>query len=323
MQLYLLNISQGFQVTLTVLAIILAVALLFFLIAFIGTYFKFKQSFGRRKKTATHTNKIYKPYIEMMVQGAKDFMALCPEEVCITSSDGLKLKGYFYRNPDHKGTVIFMHGYHGEPTNDFGPVLPHFKSLGYSLLLPDQRAHGKSEGKYLTFGVMESDDCKLWAEFVAKEYPNSPISLHGISMGGATVGMASCLNLPSEVKLIAIDCGFTSPDEIVSHVREQMHLPKFPFHYYIRFFARVFAKFSLTEKSTPECLAKTKLPTLFIHGEADDYVPYYMGKLSYEASNGIDKLMISVKNAGHGLAYITEPERVKKEFTEFYLKHMK
>ena len=141
-------------------------------------------------------------------------------------------------------------------------------------------------------------------------------------MGGATVGMAGALNLPKEVKLIAIDCGFTSPDEIIGSVRAGMHLPKFPFQYYIRFFAKVFAKFSLTEKSTADCLAQCTLPTLFIHGEADDYVPYYMGKRSYEKSNAVDKLFISVKNAGHGLAYITEPDRVKKEFTDFYNKHI-
>ena len=82
-----------------------------------------------------------------------------------------------------------MHGYHGNPYTDFGPVLEKFKNLGYSLLLPYQRTHGKSEGKYLTFGVKESKDCLYWAKYIAKRFPNRSISLHGISMGGATVAM--------------------------------------------------------------------------------------------------------------------------------------
>ena len=316
-------LSNSISPALTITIIALAVLIVLFLACFIGTYFKFKSSFGRRKKIASKRNKIYKPYIALMEQGAKDFLALNPEEVTLTSLDGLTLKGLFYRNPQERGTVIFMHGYHGDPTHDFGPILQHFKDLGFSLLLPDQRAHGKSQGKYLTFGVRESEDCCLWAKFVASQCPGKPISLHGISMGGATVGMAGALDIPKEVKLIAIDCGFTSPDEIIASVRKGMGLPTFPFQYFIRFFAKVFAKISLTEKSTADCLARCTLPTLFIHGEADDYVPFYMGQRSFEKSISVDKVMISVKNAGHGLAYITETERVKRELTDFYTKHMR
>ena len=78
----------------------------------------------------------------------------------------------------------------------------------------------------------------------------------------------------------------------------------------------------MQSKSTADCLAKCTLPTLFIHGVADDYVPFYMGKEAYERSASVDKVMVAVEGAGHGLAYITEPERVTKILTDFYLKHM-
>lgn len=309
-------------ITLTVL-IILGALLLLLAICFLITYVIFKKAFGRDKNIATETNPIYEQYREFMKQGAEWFLALKPEKVTITSKDGLKLSGLFYETENARGTVIFMHGYHGNPTHDFGPVLPHFKAEGYSLLLPDQRAHGESEGKYLTFGVKESEDCLLWAKYVAKRFPKRSISLHGISMGGATVAMASCLeDLPEEVKLIANDCGFTSPDEIISSVRKSMKLPKFPFQYFVRFLAKTLAKFSLKEKNSSDCYAKSKLPALFIHGEEDNFVPYYMGKENYQKSSATDKILISVKGAGHGLAYITEPERVRSELTEFYNKHM-
>lgn len=316
--LLLINVEKFLSVTLIILGALIFIALL---IVFF-TFLKFKNSFGRSNEISTELKEEYKPYREMMRKGAEYFDSLNPQEVFITSNDNLKLRGRLYEHPNSKGTVIFAHGYHGHPAHDFGPVLHHFKDLGFSLLLIDQRAHGKSEGKYLTFGVKESEDCLLWARFIANRYPGKSISLHGISMGGATVGMAGALDLPKEVKLIAIDCGFTSPDEIVGSVRKGMGLPAFPFQNIIRFFAKKFARFDMQSKSTADCLAKCTLPTLFIHGVADDYVPFYMGKEAYERSASVDKVMVAVEGAGHGLAYITEPERVTQILTDFYLKHM-
>lgn len=307
----------------TILLIAVGCLVLITLVCFIFTYVVFRKTFTRTEKIATDYNPIYAPYKDLMKQGANYFLGLNPEEVSLQSHDNLKLCGYFYETPNARGTVLFMHGYHGDPLNDFGPVLKHFIDIGFSVLLVFQRAHGKSQGKYITFGVKESNDCLLWAKYLAERFPGHPIGLHGVSMGGATVGMVSCdENLPDEVKVIANDCGFTSPDAIISSVRKLMKLPFFPFQLIVRFYAKAFAKFSLTEKDASESYAKSKIPALFIHGELDDFVPYQMGVENYNKSNASDKLMISVKGAGHGLAYITEPERVTREFTEFYNRHI-
>ena len=311
--------------TLPIYALQVAIAgfALFMIIAFVFTYIVFRKTFTKTDKIATDYNPIYAQYKDLMKKGADYFFSLNPQEVSLTSHDGLKLFGYFYENPNSRGTVIFMHGYHGNPFTDFGPVLDKFIDMGYSLLLPYQRAHGKSQGKYITFGVKESKDCLAWAKLVVNTYPNRPIALHGISMGGATVGMTSCLeDLPKEVKLVANDCGFTSPDAIISSVRKLMKLPFFPFQLIVRLYTRLFARFKLTENNASVCYAKSKIPALFIHGEEDDFVPYRMGVENYEKSSASDKLMISIKGAGHGLAYITDPDKVTKELTAFYLKHM-
>ncbi len=316
----LLNINS---ILILILQIGMVGVLLFIAVCFIFTYVIFKKAFGRSETSITENNPLYEKYIPMMKEGANYFFSLNPEEVCVTSYDNLKLYGLFYENPNSKGTVIFMHGYHGNPYTDFGPVLKKFKDLGYSLLLPYQRTHGKSEGKYITFGIKESKDCVVWAKYIAKRFPNRSIALHGISMGGATVAMASSQkDLPKEVKLITNDCGFTSPDAIISSVRKSMRLPFFPFQPIVRLYAKMFAKFSLTENCASKCYENSKIPALFIHGEEDDFVPYFMGVQNYEKSNSSDKLMISVKGAGHGLAYITEPDIVTKELTNFYNKHM-
>lgn len=303
-------------------SIVLGVFLLLMLICFLFTLLIFKKAFGRSEKTPSEGNELYKQYDGILKEGEEFFFSLNPEEVYITSNDNLKLHAYFHETENSIGTIIFMHGYHGKPVRDFGPVLSLFKELGFSLLLPHQRAHGKSEGKYLTFGVKESEDCLLWAKYIASRFPGRPISLHGISMGGATVGMASALDLPKEVQLIANDCGFTSPDAIISSVRKSMKLPAFPFQFMVRFLAKTLAKFSLKQKDASICYSQSTLPALFIHGEADDFVPFYMGKQNYEKCASQDKILISVKDAGHALAYILDKERVTKEIKGFYLYHM-
>ena len=310
------------RILLLILQMVILCFAFFMLVSFIMAYIIFKKAFRRSETTASANNSIYKEYQDLMKQGADYFFSLNPKEVWITSHDALKLCGMFYENPNSRGTVIFMHGYHGNPFTDFGPVLKHFSDMGFSLLLPYQRAHGKSQGEYLTFGVKESKDCLAWANYLAEKYPGRSIALHGISMGGATVGMASCLDLPKEVKLIANDCGFTSPDAIISSVRKSMKLPYFPFQLIVRLYAKLFATFSLTENDASKCYGKSQIPALFIHGEADDFVPYAMGVENYENSTATDKIMISVKDAGHGLAYIIDPRRVTKELTDFYNKHM-
>lgn len=302
--------------------IILGLIALLFLICFLLTALIVAKAFSRSKKVSTETLSLYAKYRKTMLDGADYFLSLNPEKVTITSHDGLKLNALFYQNPANKGTVIMMHGYHGKAVNTFGTVAKVFINMGLSLLLPDQRAHGESEGKYLTLAARESEDCLLWTEYVANKFPGKPISLHGISMGGATVAIAGASNPPKEVKMIANDCGYTSADDIVTSIRKSVKLPKFPLQYFIRFWAKAIAKFSLTEKSVVESYKKITLPCLFIHGKADNFIPFSMGVTNYENCASQHKVMIAIENAGHGLSYIEDPESVTKALVDFYTKHM-
>lgn len=101
----------------------------------------------------------------------------------ITSHDGLKLKAIFYPGNSDK-TVIWIHGYtsHAERESAFPGLFYH--SLGFNVLIPYLRAHGPSEGKYISFGPLECEDMLLWAEKVNERHPNGSILFHGLSMGG-------------------------------------------------------------------------------------------------------------------------------------------
>ena len=240
------------------------------------------------------------------------------EEVSIQSDDGLTLCGHFLYTPSSKGTIIFFHGYKSNPINDFLCSLPFYRSLGYNILLVDQRAHGNSGGKYITFGVCERYDCKKWCEYVYTRFGDGKeIVLGGISMGASTVLMASGLELPPTVTKIVADCGFTSPYEIMSHVsKARFHFPPFVFVPTINLFCKAFAKYSLKEYSSYDALEQNRVPVLFIHGKADWFVPPEMSQNNYNVCVSKKKIVF-FDGASHGMSFFADTEKYKKTVSDF------
>ncbi|MBE6143644.1 MAG: hypothetical protein E7177_06670 [Erysipelotrichaceae bacterium] len=109
------------------------------------------------------------------------------EDVEIISEDNLKLKGLFYPSESSDITVIWVHGYtsHAERESAFPGLFYH--SLGYNFLIPYLRAHGPSEGKYISFGALDYLDIIKWCDLINKRIPNGKIIIHGLSMGGGIV----------------------------------------------------------------------------------------------------------------------------------------
>ena len=203
----------------------------------------------------------------------------------LPSIDGIKLAANYLPAHDTKVRVLLLHGYHGYSTSDFAPVLQFYHESGYDILLVDQRAHGKSEGRYITFGAYEHKDCLSWIDYTNQQFGDTiPTFLHGLSMGCATVLMASGCMLPPNVKGVIADCGYTSPWDIMCHVAKRNYkLPTFPILDCIDLLCRLVAKFDLKTNSTLTALQTNQLPILFFHGEKDDFVPYAMGQANYEA----------------------------------------
>ncbi len=241
------------------------------------------------------------------------------QDVYIESFDGLKLHAMWVPAENPKGTVLFAHGYRSNKLVDFSLAFDMYHNLGMNILVPDQRAHGKSEGKYITFGVKESRDFKSWIAYHNKTYGQYPIILSGLSMGASTVLYLADQSLPENVKGIIADCGFTSPWEILSSVfRSVIHLPATPTLWAAELFVRLFAGFSLKEKDTRKSLKNSKLPVFMVHGSDDDFVPCEMTKQGYEICTGPKELLL-VEGADHGVSFLVDRPR----YTEMVLCFLK
>ncbi|GGH19840.1 alpha/beta hydrolase [Paenibacillus segetis] len=247
------------------------------------------------------------------------------EDWSITSDDGLQLHAYYLdaKQPTNR-TVILAHGYSGLPENMSGYTKMYREVLGYNVLLPDARGHGKSEGDYIGFGWPERKDYLKWIDKVIEHTgKQSQIVLHGVSMGGATVMMTSGENLPSNVKAIIEDCGYTTvADELRYQMKRMYHLPSFPLVQSTSLLTKIRAGYGFNEASALTQIKKSTTPILFIHGAADLFVPYEMVNTLYE--NGPkDKQLFVVPGAGHGAARRVDPvgyDRVVTQFIGNYVK---
>lgn len=201
-----------------------------------------------------------------------------------------------------------FHGYRGTAERDLCGGVQRCFALGRSALLVDQRACGKSEGNVITFGINEHRDCLSWLDFMIYHFgPDVRIILTGISMGAATVTMAAAKELPNNVIGILADCGYTSARDMIKKTIHEMHLPADVLYPFVKLGARIYGRFDLEEATPIEAAARCHVPAIFIHGEADTFVPCEMSRLNYEACP-TRKRLLTIAGAGHGLSYPAEPE---------------
>ena len=287
-----------------------------------------KFSFGRRPVPNALDPEILKQTdwvkYEPNISNAAAWLNTMPvEELRVVSYDNKLLYGRFVPAENAKATIIQFHGYRSHFAVDFSASLRFYNEHGYNLLLVDQRAHGNSEGRWITFGVKERLDVLSWVTYTAMMLgEDHPIFLGGLSMGATTVCMAADMEFPGNVRGIVADCGFTSPADILGtlaesqyHVSRKLALP------FIDIFARIFAGFSVYEWSTADALQNTSLPVAFFHGEADALVPCDMSRRSYEACAG-EKLLLTFPGAAHGVSWLTDPGRYKEAVLTFLDSHV-
>lgn len=305
-----------------------AVAVLLLLILLFAGLQVFHSSFVREKpgkkrparEEVDFTKSVDWEEVTRQIQKESDAAMACPhEDVYITSYDGLKLHGRYFPVEGAARTVIAFHGYHSYAFGDFGLPFPFYRKRGCNLLLVDQRSHGDSEGRYITFGVRERYDCLKWAEYAASRAPSGhPIYLAGVSMGAATVEMAADLGLPKQIAGIIGDCAFTTPYDIVRDVgKKTIKFGVGPILLFTELFCRMIAGFSLKGASAPAALSRSPVPVLIIHGDKDRFVPYRMGLENFAAC-AEPKRMFTAHGADHALSFLCDPEGYAKAVDSFF-----
>ncbi len=259
----------------------------------------------------------YEKLADRMLEEIRKLDALPYEQVFIRSRDGLKLAARYYHFRDGGPVQIQFHGYRGNALREYSGGNVIAQELGYNSLVVDERAHGKSEGHTISFGILERYDCLDWAEYVSKRFgSDTPIILSGISMGAATVLMASELSLPANVAAITADCPYSSPGAIIRKVCRDIGVPGSLAYPFVALGGWVFGGFKIWKSSPVKAVKHTNIPIQLIHGEDDRFVPCEMSRKIYDAC-AAPKRLATFPDAGHGLSYLADTPRYHQVFKSF------
>lgn len=238
------------------------------------------------------------------------------QPVSITSFDGLNLHGWLFDpdcvNPLPHLYAICCHGYTGEPA-EMAKWAHRFAKLGFTVLVPAQRAHELSEGRYVGMGWLEHNDLLAWIHLIAESDPDARILLHGNSMGAATVMMAAGdPRLPRNVVSAIEDSGYASVRmQFIDSARSMFHLPKLLAAMCVDaagLVCKYRAGFDFSDASCVEQLKHTTIPMLFIHGAADTFVSPRFLDMNYGACSSLDREKLLVPDADHVMSSAVAPD---------------
>lgn len=301
-----------------------------FAVFFIWGYFSFRQACRRKKAYYADHNELSGlqelplPVRDRLPKARAWLDDAAKEEATVCAHDGIRLAARVVpAEGEAKGIILLFHGYHSSCRRDLAIQAKALHDAGYHIILTSQRSHGASEGKYICFGAKERRDVGDWCRFAQKRFGDLPIGLVGLSMGSSTVLMATGTDLPPQVRCAVGDCGFTSPwDIILRTVRDKHHMPPYPLIYFMNFWSRLLAGFDFRECSVCDALARTRLPVLLIHGEADTYVPAEMSRRAAQVAPERVTLVL-IPQAPHAQAVFYQPEEYLTHMLTFLDAHMK
>jgi len=286
------------------------------LVCFFMAFYQAPKPPLKQDEFALPDGEIYKAYEKQMTDWMRQVRALPGREMETVSFDGLKLCGRFYEFAPGAPVEIMLHGYRGSAERDLCGGVQRAFSLGHSALVVDQRSSGKSGGRVISFGINESRDCESWVALMRKELGEDvKIMLTGISMGAASVLIAAGRPLPENVVGVLADCGYTSARDIIKKVIGDMKLPP-ALYPLLRLAARLFGRFDPDETSPLKAMSTCRLPVIFMHGEADDFVPCEMSRQLYAACSS-EKKLVTFPGAGHGLSYLADKEKYLAQLEDF------
>jgi len=302
--------------------ILIILLCLILLLLFGGGYYAYRTAFysplRNRDQISSPVDAQYDPYREEMKRIYQVLKERPYEEVTVFSHDGLALSGRYYHTKDGAPLDIGFHGYKSHPLTDFSGGSELSFQLEHNLLLIDQRAHGKSEGRSISFGIQERLDVLSWVSFALNRFgAETKILLYGVSMGASTVLMASGLKLPENVKGIIADCPYASPMEIILDVAEKRKLP-FPLWLikpFVILGAKIYGGFDIQETDVVAAVKNATIPILIIHGEDDRFVPCGMSDIAELNPDLITRY--TFPGAAHGISYLVDRPRYQKIVMDF------
>jgi uncharacterized protein len=244
-------------------------------------------------------------------------------DATIITPDHITLHAWTIRphhpNPD---AVLLLHGL-GDNRMGMTGYAQLLLAHGYTVLLPDARAHGASDGPLATFGLLEKNDIHQWSEFLrAQAHPRCIFAL-GESMGAAQ--LLQSLDTHPNFCAVAAESSFANFREIAyDRMGQPFHLGPSVGRIFLRplvevAFLRARWKYHLNmnEISPEGSVARTKIPVLLIHGQSDSNIPLRHSQIIHARNPNTE--LWQVPNADHCGAISTDPQEFSRRLLAWFV----
>lgn len=227
------------------------------------------------------------------------------ESFSIKSKDGHSLKAVYLPAPGNSNKTAFcIHGIQSTGIREFATAAKYFYENGINSFIIDQRACGKSGGKYVTYGAKESEDCKLWLDFFTKHFgPDMRVFVYGVSMGSSTALLLNNYELPANIEYIVADCGYASVKKQIKNTFKSIHLPSGLCYFAYKTACKCHNVYNPDKVDILGAVRKCRLPIIFVHGAKDNVVPIENAYTLYEACNVSDKKLLVPDNVEHAQSF--------------------
>jgi uncharacterized protein len=188
------------------------------------------------------------------------------EDVMISTSDGVRIHGWWHEARGSVPVVLFFHGNAGTIGGRI-PLAEAYLARGVSILMVDYRGYGRSEGRPSEVGIYRDGEAAL-AWLLERGISGSRIVVHGRSLGGAVA--SHLVAGRDDVAGAILESSFTSLDEMARAAYP--FLPSF-------LFRRLRGHYDNRTR-----VRELQVPVLVVHGSRDRLVPTAMGRELYEAA---------------------------------------
>jgi uncharacterized protein len=242
----------------------------------------------------------------------------------VRANDGVELRGWKVVPPSANGDwVLLFHGVSDNRTGDLGHaefLLRH----GYSVVMMDSRAHGKSGGEMATYGWKERYDTVAITDALYSTEKVRHLYAHGVSMGAA-IALQSAAVEP-RIAAVSAEDPFASLREVTydyagldvsPFVGKTLFRPASIFA--MRAVTRT-AGFNPDEVSPEKAVAQRPFPVLLICGTNDHRIPCRHAEAIYDAATGPKELWV-VQGAGHASALGQAPAEYENRVVSFFEKY--
>ena len=246
-------------------------------------------------------------------------------DVYINAIDNIRLyAAYISAEQESHSYAIIVHGI-WDNCEGVGCLAKEYLAKGMNVLLPDLRAHGRSEGKYIGYGYDDRFDIMEWIYWILRQDRDARIMLHGVSMGAATVLMTTGENLPGNVRLAISDSSYTRTTDQLSKAYEGMAGSSImPFRIalgLVRLETLVRAGYDINKAAPVEAVKRSHTPTIFLHGDSDKFVDPSMCAALYQAA-ACEKRYSLILGADHAEGVFVDHDRYWAKIDEAIKQYM-